>query len=386
MMERTLVPLLEPVLDDNARRYVNECLDQGYVSSAGPFVAEFESEFAKAVGIRNAVACASGTAALHVALRVAGARPGVLVALPTFTFIASANAATYTGADLLLVDSEPGSWNVNADLLHDEVVRRARRGGRIPDIVEVVHVLGHPADIAPLLDLRERFGVKIVEDAAEALGASWTTGEVAGSQVGTVGDAGCFSFNGNKVITTGGGGMIVTAEDSFAAQAKHLTTQAKALPDQYVHDDVGYNYRMTNVAAALGLAQLQALPAFLQRKREIAKKYNELCVELSVVQTPNAYWAKPSFWLYSLLVRNSAVDVGRLVEGMRTARITTRRLWPPLHRQKPYAAVERLGGEVAEGIFRRGISLPSSVNLMGGEQVRVVDSLRRLMDGEDGCG
>ena len=268
-----MIPLLEPHLGGNEADYLAECVRTNQVSSVGPFVERFEREFAAAVGARHAIACASGTAALHVALQLAGAGPGRTVAVSTFTFVASVNAVRYTGADPLLVDSEPGTWNLHAQLLHDEVVRRARLGRPIPDVVEVVHVLGHPADLEPVLALRDRFGIRVVEDAAESLGASYVAGPLAGRQVGTIGDLGCFSFNGNKTITTGGGGMIVTGDAALAARARHLSTQARLPGLGYVHDTVGYNYRLTNVAAALGLAQLEQLPRFLAAKRSLAGRY-----------------------------------------------------------------------------------------------------------------
>lgn len=362
-----MIPLVEPVLDGNEARYLQECIDSGYVSSVGPFVERFEREFAKAIGAQHAVACSSGTAALHVALRLAGAEPGRLVAVSDFTFIASANAVTYTGADVLLVDSELETWNMNTELLHDEVERRARAGERIPDIVEVVHVLGHPAAMEPVLSLQDRFDIRIVEDAAESLGASWVSGQCAGRKAGTVGDLGCFSFNGNKIITTGGGGMIVTEDGDVAARAKHLTNQAKLPGGDYVHDTVGYNYRLTNIAAALGVAQLERLAEFLDAKRSIAHRYAALLSGLPVTVSPRAEWADPTYWLYSILPYVHS-DCASLVSALMEYGIQVRRLWPPLHLQKSFATTDRLDGQVAEDIYRRGISLPSSATLTSAEQ------------------
>lgn len=374
-----MIPLAEPTLDGNEAAYLRECIGSGYVSSVGPFVARFEQEFAAAVGARHAVACASGTAALHVALRLSGARSGRMVAVSDLTFIASANAVAYTGADLLLVDSEPRTWNMNTELLHDEVVRRARMGERIPDIVEVVHVLGHPAAMEPLLTLRDRFGVRIVEDAAESLGASWLAGECAGRQVGTVGDFGCFSFNGNKIITTGGGGMIVTDDSELAAHAKHLTNQAKVAGEDYIHDTVGYNYRLTNIAAALGVAQIERLPERISAKRAIAERYQAQLAGLPVTLAPRASWANPTHWLYSLLLGEGSMDVNEVITVMAKAGIQLRRLWPPLHRQRPYALAEHVGGNEAEEIYRSGLALPSSVHLNNVDQSAVIAGLSALV-------
>lgn len=373
------IPLAVPRLGGNEARYVQECLDTEMVSSVGPFVTRFEREFAAFVGVRHAVACASGTAALHVALRLAGAEPGGVVPVSDFTFVASANAIRYCGAQPLLVDSEPDTWNMNTELLHDEITRRARIGRALPSVIEVVHVLGHPALMEPLLDLRVRYGIRIVEDAAEALGASWLSGELAGCHVGTAGDLGCFSFNGNKVMTTGGGGMITTNDAGLAARARHLVTQAKLPGHGYVHDEVGYNYRLTNIAAAVGVAQLEQLPGFLAAKRRIAARYRDGLGGLPVMLPPHANWVEPSWWLYSVLVASGAASPEAVVERMAHNGIQTRPLWRPLHCQPPYASTPRVGGGIAELIWQRGLSLPCSVGLTDADQDRVIDALRAVL-------
>ncbi|HYT10943.1 MAG TPA: DegT/DnrJ/EryC1/StrS family aminotransferase [Mycobacteriales bacterium] len=375
MIVPATIPLAEPRLSGNEASYLAECVRSGQVSSVGPFVGRFERAFAAAVGSRHAVACASGTAALHIALRVAGAGPGDEVPVSSFTFIASANAISYTGARPLLVDSEPRTWNMDTQLLHDEVVRRVRRGQRPPGVVEVVHVLGHPADLEPLWTLRERFGTRILEDAAESLGAAYACGRFGGRQVGSVGDLGCFSFNGNKVITSGGGGMLVTDDAALADRARHLTTQAKLPGPGYVHDLVGHNYRLTNVAAALGLAQLEQLPAFLAAKRDLCERYDRLLAGLPVVPPPQAAWARPSHWLHSVLLEPASAEVPRVVDAMAAAGVQARPLWLPLHRQAPYARAPRLGGQVADRLHRQGLSLPSSVGLSTADQATVVGAL-----------
>jgi dTDP-4-amino-4,6-dideoxygalactose transaminase len=375
-----MIPLAEPSLGGNEARYLRECVDTGFVSSAGSFVGRFEREFAAAVGTPYAVACASGTAALHVALRIAGAGPGTVVAVSDFTFISSANAAHYTGAELLLVDSEPDTWNMDTELLHDEVVRRARLGRPIPEVVEIVHVLGHPAHMEPLFDLRDRFWIDIVEDAAESLGASWTTGPLAGRQVGTVGDLGCYSFNGNKIMTAGGGGMIVTPDGDRSATAAHLTTQAKVDGEHYQHDEIGYNYRLTNIAAAVATAQLEQLPAKVAAKRELARRYSEALRAAPVAAPPSATWADPTFWLYSVLLDDPGLDPEKIVAALAADGIQARRLWPPLHDQRPYRTADRLGGAVAKDLYRRGLSLPSSVTLSERDQHTVVAALTSALE------
>ena len=373
------IPLAVPTLAGNEAEYLQACLDTNFVSSVGPFVERFEREFATFVGSRHAVACSTGTAALHVALRLAGAAPGKLVAVSDFTFIASANAAAYTGADILLVDAESSTWNMDTQRLHDEVVQRADHGRPIPDVIEIVHVLGHPARMEPLLALRDRFGIPIIEDAAEALGATYRGGELGQRHVGTIGDAGCFSFNGNKIITTGAGGMIVTDDADLAARARHLTTQAKVDGREYVHDEIGYNYRLTNVAAAIGVAQLEQLPEFVARKREIAGTYREALVNLPVAPSPHAAWADPSFWLSSLLL-GGKIDRSHALDQLAEAGVGARPLWAPLHSQAPHSGHEVLGGEAAEHLHRNGLSLPSSTGLTLGEQERVIAGIRRFFD------
>lgn len=370
-----MIPLSSPCLDGNEAIYLQQCVNSNFVSSVGPFVDRFEREFAAFVGSRFAVACSSGTAALHVALLVAGARMGKLVAVSDFTFVASANAAVYTGADVLLVDSEPTTWNMDTERLHDEVIRRADHGLPVPDVIEIVHVLGHPAAIEPLLELRNRFGIPIVEDAAESLGAHYCKGRLTGRQVGTIGELGCYSFNGNKTITTGGGGMIVTDDESLAERARHLTTQARLKGLEYRHDQLGYNYRMTNVAAALGVAQLEQLPDFLERKRRIARRYRDEFTGLPLEPSPSADWAEPSFWLSSVLVGRALVRDG-LVASLLGAGVEARPLWLPMHEQPHHRGHARLGGDVADDIHRRGLSLPSSCHLTDGQQDVVIDAVK----------
>lgn len=368
------IPLAEPLLAGNEERYLLECLSTNFVSSVGPFVPTFEQAFARSVGSRYAVACASGTASLHIAIRLAGAKRGTLVAVPTLTFIASASAACYTAAEVLLVDSEPDTWNMDGARLYDELHARARRGQRLPKIVEIVQLLGHPADMEPILAAASEFDIVIVEDAAEALGASWTRGSLAGRQVGTAGCFGCFSFNGNKIITAGGGGMIVTDDVSLADHARHLTTHARLPGPEYVHDEIGYNYRLTNVAAALGLAQLEQLSVFLDRKRAIAGRYREGLMGGGVEFGPSAAWAAPSFWLSTVLF-DDAETRATVMSRLHNCGIDARPIWRPLHLQDPFRGAERIGGEVAEGIFARALALPSSVGLSTTQQDRVINEI-----------
>jgi dTDP-4-amino-4,6-dideoxygalactose transaminase len=371
-------------LDGNARQYLQECVDTNFVSSVGPFVNRFETEFARYVRSAHAVACCNGTAALHIALRVAGVGRDDEVLVSDFTFVATVNPITYLGAHPILVDAEFATWNVNPGLVVEELDRRARLGRRMPKAVLVAHVLGMPADLAPIVEACRKHRVCLIEDAAEALGASYASGPLAGRQVGSVGQLGCFSFNGNKIITTGGGGMVATPDAALAARAKHLTTQARLPGPDYLHDEIGYNYRLTNLSAALGVAQLELLDGFIVRKRAIAQRYDEAFRDIpGVTVPPRPSWAQPTFWLYSVLVdpRAAGVDRGALQECLSEAGIEARSLWVPMHRMPFYREVPRLGGEVGDTLFARGLSLPCSVSLTSLQQDRVIEVLAATVGG-----
>jgi dTDP-4-amino-4,6-dideoxygalactose transaminase len=363
----------------NARRYLDECLTTNFVSSVGPFVERFEREFAAYVGRSHAVACASGTAALHVAMRLLGVGPGDEVFVPSFTFVASANPVIYQGASVTLVDSEPETWNADPALIIDEIEHRVRTGRRLPRAVEIVHILGHPAAIDSITRICEQHDIPVIEDAAEALGARYAAGPLAGKHVGTIGTLGCFSFNGNKIITTGGGGMLVTDNTELARRARHLTTQARLPGRAYRHDEIGYNYRLTNLAAALGVAQLEQLPAFLARKRKISVGYDEALRTCAGIRlAPRAAWAEPSLWLYSAQLDPAIAPVSRdrLVDRLDAQGIEARPVWTPLHELPMYRDAPRLGdGTVASRIASTAFSLPSSVGLGEPEQQRVIDAL-----------
>jgi dTDP-4-amino-4,6-dideoxygalactose transaminase len=373
------VALCEPALRGNVRAYLEECVATNFVSSVGAFVERFEKEFAAYVGAKYAVACASGTAALHVAMRLCGVEPGDDVLVPTLTFIASANPAVYERARVVLCDSERETWNMDQALACEEIERRARTGEKQIKLVEAVHLLGHPARIDELVATCAKHGVHLIEDASEALGARWTEGAYAGRHIGTVAKLGCFSFNGNKIITTGGGGMITTDDPALAKRAKHLTTQARLPGPEYRHDEVGYNYRLTNLAAALGVAQLEELPAFVKDKHRIAAKYDAAIQGIAGLSAPpRARWADPSMWLYTMLIDQAVYGRDRVaqLERFQARNIQTRPIWSPLHMMPMYRDSPRIGGAVADDIFARGLSLPCSVGLSDESQARVIELLR----------
>jgi dTDP-4-amino-4,6-dideoxygalactose transaminase len=362
-MSDTRIPLSEPALLGNEGAYLQECVQTGFVSSVGAFVDRFEKAFAARVGAPHAVACASGTAALHLALRVLDLEPGDEVFVSSLTFIASANPILYERATPVLVDSELRTWNLDPALVCEELDRRARLGLKQPKAIIAVHLLGHPIELRELVQACERHGVVLIEDAAEALGARYE-----GREVGTFGRLGCFSFNGNKIVTAGGGGMVVTADAKLAARVKHLSTQAKLAAVDYRHDEVGYNYRLTNIAAAVGLAQLEQLDTFLQAKRTIAERYDRAFNGLTL--PPRLH--ESSYWLYSIELPNREAVRTRLASHQ----IEARPIWTPLHLIPFLAAAPRLGsGKIAEGLHARALSLPSSVRLTEAEQNRVIEAV-----------
>lgn len=376
------VPLSVPCLEGNSARYLQECVDTNFVSSVGPFVGRFETEFAAKVGSKHAVACSNGTAALHVALRVAGVGPGDEVLVSDFTFVATVNPIAYLGARPVLVDADAATWNMDPDLVVEELERRARVGQKMPKAVLVAHILGMPADLAPIQDACARHGVYLIEDAAEALGASYGSGPLAGRQVGTVGLMGCFSFNGNKIITSGGGGMVATGDPALARRAKHLTTQARLPGPDYIHDEIGYNYRLTNLSAALGVAQLEMLDTFVARKRSIACRYDEAFKRIpGITPPPRPVWGNPTFWMYSILVDSAVTGIGRasIRERLLTKGIESRSLWVPAHQMSFYREMPCLGGELGETLFARGLSLPCSVSLTDTQQERVIGAFKEIV-------
>lgn len=377
------VPLSVPSIGGNAAAYLQTCLDTNFVSSVGPFVDRFEDEFAAAVGARYAVACSSGTAALHLAFLVLDVGPGDDVLVADLTFVASVNPIVYVGARPILVDAEPATYDMDPALVVAELDRRAAAGVRQPAAIEVVHLVGHPADIGPVMAAAGRYGIPVVEDASEALGASYTEGPHAGRQVGTIGRIATFSFNGNKLITTGGGGMVVTDDEALARRARHLSTQARLPGVAYDHDEVGYNYRLSNLAAALGVAQLEELDRLLGARRANAARYDASIATMDGVRpAPRAPWADPSFWLYTAALESpDPARRDRVLAGLRASGIEARPMWRPIHQTRRYADATRLGGAVADAIFDAAFCLPSSSNLTEAEQDLVSDALRAVTAG-----
>jgi perosamine synthetase len=383
------IPLCVPEIRGNEWKYIKECLDTGWVSSVGPFVDRFERELAAYVGRKHAVATVNGTAALHIALLVAGVQPDDEVLVSTLTFIAPANAIRYVGAWPVFIDAEPDYWQMDPEKTVDFLEKECQwRNGalynkttcrRVKAILPV-HILGHPVDMDPILEVARKYNLVVVEDATESLGAKYK-----GRMVGHLGDITCFSFNGNKIITTGGGGMIVTDNEAWAHKAKYLTTQAKDDPVEYIHNEIGYNYRLTNVQAAMGVAQLEILDEYIAAKRAIAYRYAEKLADVPGLTFPKeADWASSISWMYTLLIDETVYGLGSrdLMHQLQQAQIQSRPLWHPIYSLKPFADCYAHQVRVADRLYRDGLSLPCSVGLKSNEQLRVIDLLCRLSRGE----
>jgi len=364
------IPLCEPFLGGREWEYVRECLDSGWVSSVGPYVTRFERDVAMRLGSRYSVAIVNGTSALHIALKIVGVALDDEVLVSTMTFIAPANAIRYLGAWPVFIDAEPHYWQMDVEKVADFLARdcrwtagvlRNKHTGRRVSAMLPVHVLGHPVDMNPLMELAERYRLVVIEDATESLGAYYH-----GRPVGRLGHAACLSFNGNKVITAGGGGMLVTDNEEWARRAKYLTTQAKDDGLEYVHQEVGYNYRLTNVQAALGVAQLERLDQHVEAKRRIAEQYASALASVPGIECiREAEWARGAFWMYTVLIDAPTFGMTSrtLMHVLGESGIETRPLWQPLHCSRAHDGAYAVDCTTAERLHRDGLSLPSSVGL-----------------------
>lgn len=376
------IGLCVPEIRGNEWQYVKECLDTNFVSSVGPFVDRFEQAVAEYIGVPHAVATTSGTAALHTALLVAGVEPDDEVLVSSLTFIAPANAVRYANAWPIPIDADSAYWQMDparvAGFLEEQCdwngsVLRNRVTGRRVRAILPVHVLGHPVDIDPILQLARRFDLPVIEDATESLGATYR-----GRMVGRLADVSCLSFNGNKLITTGGGGMLLTERADWARRAKYLTTQAKDDPLEFVHGAVGFNYRLTNVQAALGVAQLEQVGDYIAAKRRHAVAYAEALGSVpGITLMPQAPWAASVYWLYTILVDEATFGVSSrgLMRALIAAGIHARPLWQPVHRSPAHAKGFESACPVADRLNASAVSLPSSVGLTPEQQARVVSAI-----------
>ena len=371
------IRLSEPTVGEAEAEAVARAVRDGHLVF-GPDLPAFEAAFAAAVGTEDALAVTTGTAALHLGLLVAGVEPGDEVWVSDLTFIASLNAISYCGARVTLVDSERESWNLDPQVVIGEIERRARAGEPMPKAMVPVHLLGHPANLAPLLDALTEHHIAIVEDAAEALGSYWVGGPLDGRVPGVVGDVGIYSFNFNKPICTGGGGMLVARDPQVLARARHLGSQAKIPNTDYRHDAVGYNYRLSNMAAALGVVQMTRLPDLIRSRSAIADRYRDAFADLGLTGGPNEPWARRSGWLSTVMFTDDGSR--RAVREALDARgIEARPMWPPMRLQAPYRDHPVIGGEVAVDIANRVLCLPCSAHLTAHQQDEVIAIVRTVV-------
>jgi dTDP-4-amino-4,6-dideoxygalactose transaminase len=364
--------LSPPHLESRELAYVHEAFASNWIAPLGPQVDAFEKEFCERIGARHAAAVSSGTAALHLAVRLAGVTRGDEVFCSTLTFVASANPIVYQAASPVFIDSDPASWNMDPALLSEELDRCARRG-RLPKAVILVHLYGQSADIKPIREACDRHGVALIEDAAEALGA-----EYHGASPGTFGRMGIFSFNGNKIITTSGGGMLVADDPALIQEAKFLASQARDPAPHYEHSRLGFNYRMSNVLAAIGRGQLEALGDRVSRRRRNFDFYQRALEGVpGITFMPEAPYGRSSRWLTVLQVDPEVFGATReeIRLALESSDIESRPVWKPMHLQPVFASARRAGGAAAERIFERGLCLPSGSQMTEDDLGRVVDIL-----------
>jgi perosamine synthetase len=352
---RSIIPVCEPTLAGNELKYVTQAIETNWISSAGSFIRDFESQFAAACGTKYGIACANGTVAMHLAMATLGLEPGDEVIIPTFTMIATANAVTYCGATPVLVDMEPRYWQMDIDQVAAKITPRTKA-------IVPVHIYGHPTDMDPLMTLAQRHGLTVIEDSAEAHG-----GEYKGRRCGSLGDAAGFSFYGNKIITTGEGGMITTNNREIAKLAWNLRDHAFSSERHFWHKFVGFNYRMTNLQAAVGLAQVEQMERFIANRRRNAAEYTCRLHGIPGITTPpEAPWAKNVYWMYGILVDEKAYGLNRdeLRRVLADHGVETRTFFIPMHCQPVYWG--QFKGQrfpVAERLCRNGFYLPSASSL-----------------------
>ena len=373
MMTNRFIPVASPVLNGNEKAYVDDCIETGWISSCGKYVEAFERQFAAFCEVEHALTCSNGTVALHLALMALGVGPGDEVLLPTLTYVATANAVLYCGASPVFVDSDPRTWNMDVSAIEKKVSPRTKA-------IIVVHLYGLPVDMDPVTAVARRHGLRVIEDAAEAHGARYN-----GRPVGSIGDIATFSFYGNKVITCGEGGMVVTRDGDLARQVRVLKGQGMDPQRRYWFDVVGYNYRMTNIGAAIGLAQLEKVQWHIKRRRENAAWYREdLSACPHLVLQAEMPWAESVHWMTTVLLADQpALERDEVMKRLAEDGIETRPVFYPMHALPMYAA--RSAGErfpVADRVAARGFNLPSGAALTRGDVRYVADTLQGILQAE----
>ncbi|HBE43972.1 MAG TPA: aminotransferase DegT [Deltaproteobacteria bacterium] len=371
----------EPKLGERELEYVSECLRTGWISSAGRFIEEFEERWAAYCGRRYGVAVSNGTVALQVAVACLGMEPGDEVIMPTFTIISCALAVIYNGGVPVLVDSDPGTWTIDVNQIADRITPRTKA-------IMPVHIYGHPVDMDPLLDLADKHGLAIIEDAAEAHGAEYLSGRYSPDsrwrRCGNFGTLSCFSFYANKLITTGEGGMVLTDDPKLAGEARSLRNLCFLPERRFYHEELGYNFRMTNLQAALGLAQLERMDEIVAHKRWIAQEYTRRLKDIEVLQLPvEELWARSVYWMYGVvLAEETGLDADWLAEHLGGRGIDTRPFFLGMHEQPVLRKRGLFNNErypVAERIARQGLYLPSGLALNMEQLIQVCDAVHEVL-------
>ena len=369
-MAKDFIPVCEPTLGKEEVDNVVQAIKSGWISSKGSFIDDFERQFSAYIGAKHGISVCNGTAALHVALHATGIGRGDEVIMPSFTMVATADAALYVGAKPVFVDSEARTWNMDVTKVEKLVTKKTRA-------IMPMHTYGHPVDMGPVLEIAGRHGLLVIEDAAEAHGA-----EYKGKRVGCMGAAGCFSFYANKIITTGEGGMVLTNDDETARKARLFKDLAHSERQRFLHDGVGYNYRMTNMQAALGVAQMTKIGMFVEARRRNAMTYNSMLKDVEgIVTPPEAKWAKNVYWMYGILVEDSfGLGRDRLMAELERKGIGTRSFFTPMNRQPFIRSMGLANGRfpVAEMLGSRGLYLPSSSSLTREQIERVCDAIKEI--------
>ncbi len=378
--EANTIPLSEPEIFGNEWKYVKECLDTGWVSSVGDYVNRFEETVANYVGCKYGIAVINGTSALHVSLLACGVRPNDEVIVPTLTFVAPANVVKYCGAHPIFMDCVTDTLCLDVqkveEFLSNECEQKKdgytynKKTRRKIKAIIPVHIFGHPTDMDTLVEICKKNNIGIIEDATESLGS-----EYKGKKTGTLGKMGCFSFNGNKIVTTGGGGMVVTDDEKLAERVKHLSTQAKIDSIEYDHDEIGYNYRLGNIQAAMGLAQMENLEEFIAIKRKNALRYQNLLSNNDEVEFVwEKPWAKSNFWFYTIKV--SMVHKKSLIDYLLSKNIQVRPVWKPIHTLQMYKNCQAYRIEGAINIYDTAINLPCSIGMKEEDMDFIVKNIK----------
>ena len=369
-----------PYIAGNEWKYVKDCLDTGWVSSVGAYVTQFENMVAEFAGCKYGVATSNGTAALQIALQLAGAQRNDYVIVPNVTFVASVNSIKYNGADPILIDVDPHTWQMDLELLENFLKNETaekngkcvyRKDNRVIRCIMPVHVLGNVCHMDRLMNLAARYNLVVVEDATESLGSFYK-----GKHTGNFGLMSCFSFNGNKIITTGGGGVIVTNDEELAKKAKHLTTQAKSDPFEYLHDEIGYNFRLVNVLAAMGVAQMELLPSFIKRKKEIDSSYRKKLAGVGdiVFQTVEPD-VDANCWLFTFMTEKQKT----VLQILNDHKMQSRPFWVPMNKLPMFQKdIYYHNGDQSDYIYQRCLSIPCSTNIKDLEIDAVVEKIKSV--------